>query len=472
MDAVVVGSGPNGLAAATVLAQAGQKVRVVEAQDTLGGGVRSSALTLPGFLHDRCSAIHPLVVGSPYLRTLPLDRYGLDWIHPPMPLAHPLDGGEAVLLHRSVEETSRGLGTDAVAYERLFHPLVSRWEPFVEEFLQPLLHIPRHPLLAASFGFRALRSATALASGTFRGAKARALFAGLAAHSFLPLEAAGSASYALTLGTLGHAVGWPFPRGGAQSLSAALAAHLRASGGEIETSRKVNALGELPDVPVVLLDLSAWEAARVGGSHLPARVKNRLASFPHGPSVFKIDYALDRPIPWAADGCREAATVHLGGTMEEIASAEGEVASGMVPARPFVLLAQPSLFDSSRAPAGGHVAWAYCHIPRGCGEDMTAAIEGQIERFAPGFHKTILARAVSRPADLAAANANLDGGDITGGACDLWHMLARPVLSPSPYRLGGTKYFLCSSSTPPGGGVHGMCGYHAARAALVLVGRG
>jgi phytoene dehydrogenase-like protein len=268
------------------------------------------------------------------------------------------------------------------------------------------------------------------------------------------------------LGMLGHAVGWPFPKGGAQSLSAALAAHLRACGGEIETSKRITALEELPAVPAVLLDLSVWEAARLAGPILPLRLKTRLASFPHGPSVFKIDYALERPIPWAADGCRLAGTVHLGGTMEEIASAERDVARGLTPARPFVLLAQPTLFDSSRAPAGQHIAWAYCHIPRGCTDDMTAAIESQIERFAPGFHKTILARTVSRPADLAAANANLDGGDITGGACDLWHMLARPILSPAPYRLAGTKYFLCSSSTPPGGGVHGMCGYHAAHAAL------
>jgi phytoene dehydrogenase-like protein len=465
-DALVVGSGPNGLAAAITLAQAGCRVCVLEAQPTLGGGARSEPLTLPGFLHDRCSAIHPLGIGSPLFRGLSLQQHGLAWVHPEAPLAHPLDNGRAVLLHRSVSSTAEGLDRDGAAYCRLMQPLADRWEPLLDEFLQPLLHLPRHPLLAARFGVLALRSAAAMAAQFFRHDEARALFAGLAAHSFLPLHAAGSAAYALVLGLLGHSVGWPLPRGGAQSISDALAAHLRTLGGSIETGHEVKTLATLPAANAVLLDLTAWQAARIAGDQIPQRVRERLAAFPHGPSVFKIDYALDRPIPWTAAECAQAGTVHLGGTFEEIALAEREVAAGIVPARPFVLVSQPTLFDPSRAPAGRHVGWAYCHVPRGATADLTEALEAQIERFAPGFRRTVLSRTLSRPTDLQATNANLDGGDITGGAGDLWHLIARPILSPRPYRLGRTKYYLCSSSTPPGGGVHGMCGYHAARCVL------
>jgi len=478
MDAIVVGSGPNGLAAAITLAKAGCAVRVLEAQDTIGGGARSAALTLPGFIHDRCSAIHPLAVGSPFLRSLPLDQHGLQWVHPEVPLAHPLDGGAAVLLHRSVERTSEALGRDGRAYQSLMLPFVDRWEAVLDEFLQPFLHLPRHPWLAARFGLRALLSATSLAGKCFRGEKARALFAGMAAHSFLPLEAPASAAFGLMLGMLGHSVGWPLPRGGAQRISDALAAHLRKLGGTIETGREVSALASLPEADAVLLDLTTWQAARIAGTCVPPRLTDKLAAFPHGPSVFKIDYALDRAIPWTAVECGQAATVHLGGTFEEIAQAEREVARGVVASRPFVLLAQPTLFDPSRAPTGGHIAWAYCHVPRGSASpartaslaqtsaEITEAIEAQIERFAPGFRRSIIARAISQPHDLQASNANLDGGDISGGASDLWHLLARPFLSSRPYRLGRTQYYLCSSSTPPGGGVHGMCGYHAARCAL------
>ncbi|MDR3401735.1 MAG: NAD(P)/FAD-dependent oxidoreductase [Chthoniobacter sp.] len=339
------------------------------------------------------------------------------------------------------------------------------WEILADEILQPLLQLPRHPLLLARFGLLALRSARGLA-GRFSSEAARALIGGLAAHSSLSLEAPASGSFALVLGMLGHAVGWPLPRGGAQRISDALAAHLRGLGGTIETGRAITSLDGLPAADPILLDVTAWQAARLAGGLLPARWQRTLASFPHGPSVFKIDYALDRPIPWKAEACCEAATIHLGGTFDEIAAAERDVSRGGTPARPFVLLAQPTICDPSRAPAGGNIAWAYCHVPRGSTVDMTSAIEAQIERFAPGFSRGVLARHVSRPPDLQASNANLDGGDITGGGCDLWHLLARPVPSFNPYRLGRTHLYLCSSSTPPGGGVHGMCGYQAARRVL------
>jgi phytoene dehydrogenase-like protein len=466
MDTIVVGSGPNGLAAAITLARAGCQVRVLEAQSTIGGGARSSALTLPGFTHDCCSAIHPLALGSPFFRSLSLEPHGLHWIQPDAPLAHPLDGGGAVILHRSLDQTSAALGRDGPAYAALMRPFVDRWPDILDDFLRPLLHFPRFPFLAASFGFRSLLPASTFAAHSFRDEKARALFAGIAAHSSLPLESPGSAAFGLVLGMLGHAVGWPLPDGGAQSIANALAAQLRTLGGTIETSHEVLSLDSPPPADAVFLDVTAWQAARLAGSRLPQRLSNKLSSFRHGPSVFKIDYALDNPIPWAAPDCRKAATIHLGGTFAEIAWAEREVAIGRLPVRPFVLLAQPTLFDPNRAPAGCHIAWAYCHVPRGTTADLTDAIESQIERFAPGFRQTVLARTVSRPLDLQALNANLDGGDISGGASDLWQLIARPFLHPRPYRLGRTPYYLCSSSTPPGGGVHGMCGYYAARCAL------
>ena len=465
-DAIVVGSGPNGLAAAITLARAGRSVSVLEAQPTIGGGARSAELTLPGFLHDRCSAIHPLAIGSPFFRSLPLAAHGLEWIQPPLALAHPLDDGSAAVLSRSMDETCATLGQDGPAYRRIIEPLIQRWEALAGEFLQPLLHVPRHPWLLARFGLLALQSAASFAQRTFRGDAARALFAGLAAHSFLPLEAAGSASFGLVLGLMGHAVGWPLPRGGSQKISDALGALLRELGGSVETKRPVADVREFDSRKTVLLDLSVWQAARVAGARLPAAYRQRLERFPHGPSIFKIDYALNAPIPWKAEACRRAGTVHLGGTLAEIAAGERQVTAGEMPARPFVLLAQQSLFDPTRAPAGQHTAWAYCHIPRGCPVDCTSAIEAQIERFAPGFRERILARCVSNPAALEAGNANLDGGDISGGANDLWHLLARPTLSAVPYQMPSRGLYLCSSSTPPGGGVHGMCGYHAARAAL------
>ena len=465
-DAIVVGSGPNGLAAAITLARAGRSVRVLEAQPTIGGGARSAELTLPGFIHDLGSAIHPMAAGSPFFRRLPLARHGLDWINPPLALAHPLEDGSAAVLGMSMDETCASLERDGDAWRRLMEPFVQRWEALGDELLQPILHLPRRPVLLGWFGLLALQSAAGLARRSFRGEAARALFAGLAAHSFLPLEAISSASIALVLALMGHAVGWPLPRGGSQKISDALAAHLRELGGALEANRAVADVREFAGRRAVLLDLAAWPAARVAAPSLPAGYREKLARFPHGPSVFKIDYALDAPIPWIAEPCRRAGTVHLGGTLAEIADAERAVARGELAPRPFVLLAQQSLFDPTRAPAGRHTAWAYCHIPRGCAVDCTSIIETQIERFAPGFCERILARHISTPAALAASNANLDGGDISGGANDLWHLLARPVFSSVPYRTPARGLYLCSSSTPPGGGVHGMCGHHAARAAL------
>jgi phytoene dehydrogenase-like protein len=466
VDALVVGSGPNGLAAAITLAREGRSVRVLEAQPTIGGGARSAELTLPGFVHDRCSAIYPLAICSPFFSSLSLTRHGLDWIQPELALAHPLDDGSAAILSQSLEDTCTSLGEDGRAYRQLMEPLLRKWEMLVDEFLQPIVHLPRHPWLLARFGLSAVQSAATLAQRQFRGDRAQALFAGLAAHSFLPLEEAGSASFGLVLAIMGHAVGWPLPRGGSQKISDALAAQLRELGGLIETGHPVQDVQKLESARAVLLDLTSWRTSRVARSRLPTAYRERLERFPHGPSVFKMDYALNGPIPWKIDACRRAGTIHLGGTLIEIAASEREVARGEIPSRPFVLLAQQSVFDQTRTPAGKHTAWAYCHVPRGCRADVSAAIETQIERFAPGFSSLILARCVSNPSALESHNANLDGGDISGGANDLRHLFARPILSAVPYRTPARGLYLCSSSTPPGGGVHGMCGYHAARAAL------
>ncbi len=465
-DAIVIGSGPNGLAAAIRLAQERLSVLVVEEQECLGGGARSAEVTLPGFVHDTCSAIHPLAAGSPFLGRLPLEKYGLRWIEPELPLAHPLDNGAAVVLRRSIGETAQGLGKDGAAYERLMGPLAARWEALAGELLRPLLHFPRHPLLLARFGLRAVRSGSGLASSCFAGEAARALVAGLAAHSFLPLEQRPGAAFALVLGLLGHAVGWPLPRGGASQLTQAMAAHLRALGGELATRVQVVTIDELPLARAVLLDLTPRQVLRLAGHKLPASYRSRLERFRFGPGVFKVDYAMDWPIPWKAEACARAGTVHLGGSLEEIAAAEREVARGLHPERPFVILSQPTLFDPTRAPEGCHVAWAYCHVPNGSTFDMTGRIENQIERFAPGFGRRVLARRAMNCQDLERHNANLVGGDIHGGLADWRQLLARPVLSPTPYRTPVPGLYLCSASTPPGGGVHGMCGLRAAEAAL------
>lgn len=465
-DAVIVGSGPNGLAAAITLAQAGCSVLVCEANATIGGGARSAELTLPGFVHDVCSAVHPLAAGSPFFNTLPLERFGLQWIEPDIPLAHPLDNNSAVCLRKDIDVTASQLHNDAAAYRRLMKPLAKNWQDLSVEFLQPMLHWPRHPVVLARFGILALCPATLLANLLFREEPARALFAGIAAHSFLPLDAPVSSAFGLVLALAGHAVGWPIPRGGSQQISNALAAYLRELGGSIEVNRRIENLRELPKSRVILLDVSVWEFLRIAGPELPPRYRCKLESFRHAPGIFKVDYALSEPIPWKAEACRRAGTLHLGGNLDEIAATEREVARGRTPERPFVLVAQQSLFDDTRAPRGQHTLWAYCHVPLNSDVDMSNQIEAQIERFAPGFRDCILARHKICGADLAKSNPNLAGGDISSGAANLLQLIARPIFSPTPYRTALRGVYLCSASTPPGGGVHGMCGYHAARAAL------
>jgi phytoene dehydrogenase-like protein len=465
-DAVVVGAGPNGLAAAIRLAQNGLSVLVLEANDTIGGSCRSSELTLPGFVHDLCSAIFPLGIGSPFFRQLPLTEHGLTWLHPDVPLAHPLPDGAVALLHRSVETTGQELGADGTAYRRLMASLVDHWQSLAVEFLQPLLHVPKYPFQLARFGWLSVQSGVGLAHRWFAQEPARALFAGLVAHSFLRLDQVASASFGLVLGMMGHAVGWPLPRGGAQQIALALASYFKSLGGEIRTGCRIGSLDELPATRATLFDVTPRQLLRIGGEKLPSAYRRRLSQYRYGPGVFKIDYALNGPIPWRSAECQRAGTVHLGGTMAELALAEEQTLGGKTADRPFVLLAQPTLIDPLRAPPGKHVAWAYCHVPNGSNTDMTATIENQIERFAPGFRDQVLARHTLNCAQLEANNANLVGGDISGGAADLWQLLARPLFRLKPYRIPVRGLYLCSASTPPGGGVHGMCGFHAAETAL------
>jgi phytoene dehydrogenase-like protein len=465
-DALVVGAGPNGLAAALTLAEAGLSVLVRERAETIGGGLRTLPLTLPGFLHDHCSAIHPLAAGSPLFRRLDLAAHGLSWVEPPAAAAHPFDDGSAALLVRSTAETAAGLGADGPAWRALFDPLARDFDALMDETLGALLHIPRRPLLLARFGLSALLPARALAEARFAGSRARALFAGLAAHAALPLERSPSAAFGLVLGAAAHAVGWPFPRGGAGRLAETLAALLRARGGVVETGAEVLGLDGLPSARAILLDVGPPQLLRLAGERLPARYREALARFRYGPGAFKVDYALSAPIPWAAPACARAGTVHLGGTLEEIAAAERVVAAGALPARPFVLVAQHTPFDPTRAPAGNHTAWAYCHVPNGFAGDALPALEAQLQRFAPGFRDVVLARAVRGPAALEADDPNLVGGDVGGGANTLRQTAFRPAPRAVPWSTPVAGLYLCSASTPPGGGVHGMCGWHAARAAL------
>lgn len=465
IDAVVVGSGPNGLAAAITLAQAGLSVQLYEARPTIGGGMRTLELTLPGFQHDICSAIHPLGMGSPFFSQLPLDQYGLQWVQPNLPLAHPLDDGSAVALHRSPSQTGDTLGTDGATWQRLLEPLVADWEKLAPMLLGPL-PTPRHPLALLRFGLFAPWPAKWLAQLLFKEERARALLAGLAAHSIMPLEKLLTASFGLVLGILAHRVGWPLPRGGSQQIANALAAYFQELGGQIQTNSPIADLAELPPARLVMLDVTPRQLLALAGNRLPASYQRRLERYRYGPGVFKIDYALSEPIPWRAEACRHAGTVHVGGTLAEIAAAEREVWRGQSPERPFVLVAQQSLFDESRAPNGQQTGWAYCHAPHGSSATMINQIEAQIERFAPGFRDCILARAVRSPTELEAYNPNYIGGDINGGVQDLRQLWTRPLLRFPPYATPIDNLYLCSSATPPGGGVHGMCGYHAAQAAL------
>lgn len=464
-DAVVVGSGPNGLAAAIVLSRAGRSVLVLEAQSQIGGGMRSDALTLPGFIHDVCSAVHPMAIASPFLCTLPLREHRLQWIQPTYPLAHPFDDGSAAILDGSLEKTGATLRADAQAYQRLMGPLVRQWSLLEQDILSPL-RLPKHPFTMARFGLKAIQPATRLATSHFESDPARALFAGLAAHSLMPLEAWGTSAIGLVLGALAHVSGWPIPKGGSQSIANAMASYLRSLGGEIVTGVRVRSQKELPCSRVVLYDLSPRGLLDIAGESFPASYRQALENFRYGPGVFKVDWALRAPIPWKSSPCAQAGTIHLGGTLAEIARAERDGMKDAPAERPFVLLAQPSLFDPSRAPAGSHTAWAYCHVPSGCQVDMTSRIEAQVERFAPGFTKLILARATKSPAQMEEENPNLVGGNISGGANSLRQLLIRPTLRS--YDTPTKGVFLCSAFTPPGAGVHGMCGYHAALRALEL----
>ena len=462
-DAVVVGAGPNGLAAAIAIAQAGRSVAVFEANKSAGGAVRSAALTLPGFVHDICSAVYPLALGSPFFRTLPLAHYGVEWVQPPAALAHPFDDGTALLVHRSIEATAAGLECDAGRYRRVFASLSADWDGLSSDLLAPP-RWPNRPIKLARFAVSALQPARRFAERQFDHVRTKALFGGLAAHSMLPLEQWGSAAFGLVLGATAHALGWPIVRGGAQRLADALCSHLVTLGGKIFLNHPVKTLADLPQSRAVICDVTPRQLLQSAGPKLPSWYRDKLKNYRYGMGAFKIDWALSAMVPWRARECSEAATVHLGGSLAEIARSERMAWRGFHTDKPFVLLVQPSLFDESRAPAGKHTLWAYCHVPNGSGFDMSERIEAQIERFAPGFRDTILARHVSAPAELQRRNANLVGGDINGGAANLSQMFLRPT-----WRLYSTPapgLYICSASTPPGGGVHGMCGYFAARMAL------
>jgi phytoene dehydrogenase-like protein len=459
----VVGSGPNGLTAAITLARAGHKVTVIEAQPTVGGGARSAALTLPGFVHDVCSAVHPLAASSPAFAAFPLEQYGLEWIHPPAPLAHPFDDGTSLVVERSIERTVAQFQRGASLYRAIATPLVDAWTGLMEEILAPP-HLPRHPVTLARFGALAPWSSAFAAGMLFRTPRSRALYAGMSAHSILPLEAPGSAIFGWLVMLAAHAAGWPIARGGSQAIPNALVSYFVSLGGVVETSCSAQSLREFEPDALVLCDVTPRQFVRLAGNRLPAPFRRKMENWQYGPGVFKMDWALAGPIPWRDPACARAATVHLGGTFDEIVQSERLPWHGEVSDRPFVLLAQPSLFDPSRAPFTRHTAWAYCHVPNGSDLNVTDSIEAQVERFAPGFRSRILARHTMSPATLEQHNANLIGGDISGGANTLKQLLLRPT--SSFYRTPLNGVYLCSSSTPPGAGVHGMCGYYAARAAL------
>ncbi|GAB3250184.1 NAD(P)/FAD-dependent oxidoreductase [Larkinella harenae] len=463
-DAVVVGSGPNGLAAAITLQQAGLSVLIVEGKPQIGGGLRSAELTLPGFVHDTCSAIHPLATGSPFFRTLPLADHGLEYIEPPVAAAHPFDDGTAAVLTRSIDETARLLGPDEKAYLDFFKPLLAQWPRIDADVLGPL-SFPKHPIDFAFFGLKALPPSTWLGNW-FKTKQARGLWAGMAAHSIQPLSNFATSAIATVLMTVGHLRGWPLPKGGSQQIANALASYFVSLGGKIETNFYVSDLTQLPSAKAVLFDVTPRQLLQIAGQRFSSLYRWQLNRYRYGMGVFKIDWALDGPIPFTAEGCRRAGTVHLGNTLEEIAASEQQAARGGHPEKPYVLLAQQSLFDETRAPAGQHTAWAYCHVPNGSTLDQTTAIENQIERFAPGFRDRILARHTMNSVQMQEHNPNYIGGDINGGIIDIGQLFTRPAMRWSPYRTSAKGLYICSSSTPPGGGVHGMCGYQAAQRAL------
>jgi len=462
-DAVVVGAGPNGLAAAIEIARAGRSVLVVEAGDTVGGGSRSAQLTRPGFVHDVCSAIHPLGAASPYLNSLPLD---FEWIHPDYCAAHPLDDGTAVTLSRSIGDTAASLGPDATRYVKFMGRLVEHAEATIGALQQPVIPFPHHPLLVTRFGLLTAKSAATDGRALMHGERGRALIAGTAAHTFLPLRSLPAHGVWLLFHLCAHATGWPLAKGGSQSIADALAKYLLSLGGEVECGRRVASLRDVPSSRVVLFDLTPRQIVKIAGDELSSGYRRRLSRFRYGPGLFKIDYALSEPVPWKAEHASRAGTVHLGGTYEEIAASEKAVFHGEHPARPWVIVGQQSIFDPSRAPAGKQTLWVYTHVPSGSTVDVTGAVEAQLERFAPGFRDTVIERAVRTPADLERYNENYIGGDIAGGLSNLRQFFTRPVVKLNPYATPNPRLFICSSSTPPGAGVHGMCGYNAARAAL------
>jgi phytoene dehydrogenase-like protein len=463
-DAVVVGSGPNGLAAAILLKQNGLSVLVVEGKGTIGGGMRSAELTLPGFTHDVCSAIHPLAAGSPFFQKLPLADYGLEYIYPEIAAAHPFDSGKAAVLKQSIEETALSLGADVEAYKKLIEPVAKNWASIAPDVLGPL-HYPKHPMAMAGFGLTALRSAVAVA-GRFITEEAKGFFAGMAAHAMQPLTKPTTAAIALVLMTCGHQSGWPLPKGGTQKIADALSSYFISLGGKVETNTYITSLKQLPSAHAVLFDITPRQLLQIAGHQFSRIYKWQLERYRYGMGVFKVDWALDGPIPFEAEECRRAGTVHIGNTLGEIAASEQLIWKGGVPDKPFVLLTQQSLFDPSRAPQGKHTGWAYCHVAPGSTVDMTDAIEKQVERFAPGFRERILATHTMNPAQMHEYNPNYIGGDINGGVLDLGQLFTRPALRWSPYKTSAKGLYICSSSTPPGGGVHGMCGYYAGKRAL------